>query len=287
MLLTQMMVQPMSLFNKLLIAATVLGLLFPGPGIAVAAFSLVPLSISMFFSILASRTKIQLDFSGVEKGVVYSYVALTGSMVLASFFMPDGLRQGLIMYALFPPAVSVLVLTRHWGGKSHEVFAFQVLSYSLSILLVPIAAYFLLGGVVDPTTLFVQLMLAFILPGAISLFIKVDDKELMADLSAVFLAILFYIMMAKSQPWVVANWQMLLLYMVPLGLLNAAIGYWAYRTTKDPDATLYALFKNGGAAAGVSIGVLAPAAIAMISAKTFVDVALILGFGRLWQKRTS
>ncbi len=281
------MVRPMSLFNKLLIAATVLGLLFPGPGIAIAAFSLVPLSISMFFSILASRQKIQLDFTGVRNGVVYSYIALTGSVLIASFFMPDGLREGLVMYALFPPAISVLVLSIHWGGRRDEVFAFQLLSYCLSILFVPIAAYILLGGAVNPATLFVQLLAAFIVPGALSFAFKAKDKELMAELSTVFLAILFYIMMAKSQPWVIANWQMLVVYMVPLGLLNAIVGYAAYRMTKDPDATLYALFKNGGAAAAVSMGLLAPAAIAMISAKTFVDVALILGFGRLWPKRTA
>ena len=56
------------------------------------------------------------------------------------------------------PAVSVLVLGMHWGGKRDEVFGFQLLSYAASIVLVPIAAYLLLGGKVDPTTLLVQLL---------------------------------------------------------------------------------------------------------------------------------
>jgi len=275
----------MSLFNKLLIAATVLGLLLPEPGIASAGFAIVPLSISTFFSLIASRQKVKLETGGLKTGAIYSYFFLTGAMLLASFFMPSGIREGLVMYAIFPPAIAVLVLSREWGGNAPQVFAFQLAAYSLSIVLVPAAAFLLLGGSVDTTALLVQLVLAFVVPGAVSFFIDVKNKERAADLSGIFLAILFYIMIAKSQPWIIANWATLLTYLVPLAALNVAVGYAAYRLTKDPDATLYALLKNGGAAAAVSLGVLAPAAIAVLSAKTLVDVGLILGFGRLWRKK--
>jgi hypothetical protein len=199
--------------------------------------------------------------------------------------MPGGLREGLVMYAIFPPAITVLVLGRQWGGDIAKVFMFQLLAYALSIVLVPAAAYLLLGGSVDATTLLIQLLLAFMLPWVLSFFIEARDKGLAADASGVFLAMVFYIMIAKSQPWMAANWAELAGYMAPLAALNALVGYAAYRLTKDPDATLYALLKNGGAAAAVSLGVLAPAAIAMISAKTLVDVGLVLGFGRLWGRK--
>jgi heme/copper-type cytochrome/quinol oxidase subunit 4 len=189
------------------------------------------------------------------------------------------------MYAIFPPAIGVLVVGRHWGGNTPDVFVFQLLAYVLSVFLVPVAALLLLGGGVDATTLLIQLALAFILPGALSFFIEVKNKDLAADVSGVFLAALFYIMIAKSQPWILGNWTELVVYILPLAALNVAIGYAAYKLAKDPDATLYALLKNGGAAAAVSIGVFPPAAIAMLSAKTLVDVGLILGFGRLWHKK--
>jgi len=275
----------MSLFNKLLIAATALGLLLPEPGIALGGLALLPLSISTFFSLIASRQKVRLETGGLKTGAIYSYVFLTGAMLLASLFMPAGIREGLVMYAIFPPAIAVLVLSREWGGNASRVFAFQLIAYSLSIVFVPAAAYLLLGGVIDASTLLAQLVLAFVVPGALSFLIEVKNKQLAADASGAFLAILFYIMIAKSQPWIVANWAMLLSVMAPLAALNAAVGYAAYRLTKDPDAVLYALLKNGGAAAAVSLGMLAPAAIAIISAKTLVDVGLILGFGRLWQKK--
>lgn len=273
----------MSFFNKLLIIATILGLLFPGPGMAVAAFSLVPLAFSMFFSLIASKQKVGLDLGGVKNGIIYSYILLTGSLLLASLFMPPGLRQGLVMYAIFPPAVLVLVVGRHWGGKTHEVFVFQMLSYALSVLLIPLAAYLLLGGAVNTSALLIELVLAFILPGALSFFVEVDDKELAAHASSVFLAILIYIMIAESQPWIIANWAELAVYAIPLAILNAIVGYAAYRLTKDPDATLYSMFKNGGAAAAVSIGVFPAATIAMLSAKTLIDTGLVLGFGRLFK----
>jgi hypothetical protein len=272
-----------SLFNKLLIIATVLGLLLPGPGIAVAAFALVPLSFSMFFSLIASKQKVGLELGGIKNGIIYSYIFLTGSLLLASIFMPPGLREGLIMYAIFPPAILVLVVGRQWGGNTPQVFVFQLLIYALSVLLIPLAAVLLLGGEVNTSALIIELVLAFILPGALSFFVEVKDKDRAADVSAVFLAALIYIMIAESQPWIVANWIELVVYMVPLAALNAAVGYAAYRLTKDPDATLYAMFKNGGAAATVSIGVFPPAAIAMLSAKTLVDTCLVLGFGRFWK----
>jgi hypothetical protein len=275
----------MSLFNKLLIIAAVVGLLLPGPGIALAGLALVPLSLSMFFSLIASKEKMGLKLTGIKNGLLYSYIFLTGSLLVASFFMPPGLREGLIMYAIFPPAITVLVVGRLWGGNTPEVFMFQLLAYALSVVLVPVAALLLLAGGVDATTLLIQLALAFILPGALSFFLEVKNKALAADVSGVFLAILFYIMISKSQPWILGNWAELGVYVLPLAALNVAIGYAAYRLTRDPDATLYALFKNGGAAAAVSMGVFPPAAIAMLSAKTLVDTGLILGFGRLWQKK--
>ena len=250
---------------------------------AVAAFAIVPLALSMFFSLLSSKQKVGLELGGVKIGIIYNYIVLTGSLLLASLFMPPGLKQGLIMYAIFPPAILVLVVGRQWGGKTHEVFVFQMLSYALSVLLIPLAAYLLLGGAVNTGALLIELVLAFILPGALSLLIEVKDKELAAHASSVFLAILIYIMIAESQPWIIANWAELAIFMVPLAALNAAVGYAAFRLTKDPDATLYSMFKNGGAAAAVSIGVFPPAAIAMLSAKTVIDTCLVLGFGRLWK----
>lgn len=275
----------MSLFNRLLIIATILGMLLPGPGIALAGFALVPLSLSMFFSLIASKQKVGLKLTGIKNGLIYSYLFLTGSLLLASLFVPPELREGLIMYAIFPPAIGVLVVGRHWGGNTSEVFVFQLLAYALSVILVPVAALLLLGGEVDATTILIQLALAFILPGAFSFFVEVKNKDRAADVSGVFLAALFYIMIAKSQPWILGNWAELAIYIVPLTALNVVIGYIAYRLSKDPDATLYALLKNGGAAAAVSIGIFPPAAIAMLSAKTLMDVGLILGFGRLWDKK--
>lgn len=277
----------MSLFNKLLIAATVLGLLLPGPGIVLAGLAILPLSLSTFFSLIASRQKVRLETNGLKDGILYSYLFLSGTLLLSSLFMPAGMREGLVMYAIFPPAITVLVLSREWHGNTSRVLTFQLIAYSLSIVLVPTAAFLLLDGSIDATAILTQLILAFVVPGALSFFIETKNKELAANTSGVFLAALFYIMIAKSQPWIVANWATLLIYMVPLTALNAAVGYAVYRLTKDPDATLYALLKNGGAAATVSLGVLAPAAIAILSAKTLADVILILGFGRLWKKNNA
>jgi hypothetical protein len=272
-------------FNKLLVIAMVLGLLLPGPGMALAGLALAPLSLSMFFSLIASKQRVGPKLTGIMKGLVYSYIFLTGSLLVASFFMPPGFREGLVMYAIFPPAITVLVVGMQWGGNTSEVFVFQLLAYALSVVLVPVAALLLLGGGVGASTLFVQLALAFILPGALSFFVEVKNKNLAARVSGIFLAALFYIMIAKSQPWILGNWTELAVYVLPLAALNVAVGYAAYRMTRDPDATLYALFKNGGAAAAVSMSVFPPAAIAMLSAKTLVDTCLILAFGRLWQKK--
>jgi hypothetical protein len=275
----------MGMFNKLLLAAAVLGMLLPGPGVFLKDSVTALLAASVLFSLLASSQKYSLDWKEMKTGFIYSYLALTLPLVAFSLLLPSGLREGLIMYAIFPPAVGAVTLSSQWKGRPESVLVFQILSYGASIILVPLAAAALIGQGVDAWPIAIQLVIMFIAPFLLSIFLRMKDKKLAGDISGIFLAITFYIVIAKSSGWIIANWHLMLGYSAALGALCFILAYSAWRLSKNPDAAVYALVKNGGAAAAAAMAVLPESATAIISAKVLLDIGMIAAFGKILEKK--
>ncbi|VVB98280.1 Uncharacterised protein [uncultured archaeon] len=272
----------MSLFNKLLALSALAGLLLPGPGAMLKDYVIFLLAASVLFSLLASRQEFRLSAKALKAGLIYNYGILTLALLVFSLFLPPGIREGVVLYAIFPPAVGMITLSSQWGGKPEDIFVFQLLSYVASLVFVPLAAYFFMGPGIDVSILVSYIAIAFIVPGAISLLVKVENKKLMNELSGIFLALVFYIVIAKSQGWIVENWQYVLGYSLAFGLLCHLLGLLALKITKDPDPVLYTIWKNGGAAAAASLAILPAAATAIISAKLVMDVLIILAYSTYW-----
>ena len=268
-----------------LMVAAALALVFPGPGVFAKDYVLVPLAVSVFFSLLGSKQRFRLSFEGMKTGLVYNYLVLSVVLIVFAYFMPPGIREGIMMYALFPPAVGTVALTVQWGGKVEDVFLFQLASYALSVVLIPVAALALIGAGVNAALLVSYVIFAFIIPAALSFAFNPKDKKLMAEISLLFLALVYYIVIAKSASWLTNNWQSMLVYSIPLAAVCLLLGYAVYVFTRDPDSVLYSFLKNGGAAAAASLAILPEAGSAIIAVKTFIDVLLIVVFGMLWKKK--
>lgn len=275
----------MRLFNIMLVLSAALGLIIPNPGMMLKDYILVPLAISVFFSLLASRQEFRLNTKSIKQGIISSYLILTPALVVFALFMPFGIKEGIIMYAIYPPAIATVSLSAQWGGKPEDVFVFQLITYLASLVFIPLAALLLIGHSVDPFTLLIYLVGTFILPVVGSFVCKQKNKEFMNKLAEVFLIIVFYISIAKSQLWIIANWQTMLLYSIPLCIFSIAVGYFAYLLFKDPDSVLYATLKNGGAALAASTAILPESSATIISIKVIIDVILILVFGRIFEKK--
>jgi|GEM_PF-2731132 len=281
----------MSTFNKLLIIAVLLAFLFPSPALLLKHYILFFLSLSVLFSLLASDQKFSFNLNSLLDGVLYNYIILGGAIFLFSLFLPDAeMRNGILLYAVFPPAVGMLSLSSQWKGKVENVFVFQIVSYFFSLLFVPFAALFFIGKTVDLMILVYYIVGAFIVPYLLNAFLvgylrfKISNKKLLSDLSALALAVVFYIVIAKSEAWLVENLGAMFVYLVALFALSLLVAFGVFVFTRDPDKTLYATMKNGGAAAAASLAILPEAATAIISIKTFIDVFLIIILSKIFEK---
>ncbi len=264
----------------LIVIAAIAGFLFPQAGWLAKDYMIVPLSLSVFFSLAAAGGDFGLGLGQMRKGLLYNYIVLPAVGLCFAFFMPPGLRDGIIIYTIFPPAVGILTLSAQWGGKVMDVFAFQLASYLASVVLVPMAAHFLIGGPVNPLVFAPYIIFSFLAPAAASKFVKISDRGIARDLSGIFLAAVFYLLMAKNQQWLEANWQAAAVYIVPLTLAYSIVGYAVLAKTRDPDSMLYSIWKNGGAAAAAAIAAGMPeATTAIIAAKSLADVPMIVGLG--------
>ena len=261
----------------LLILAAVLGLLLPQFGITGKDLLTPCLAISVFFSLLATKQQFKLEMEPIKTGFIYNYLILTVVLVAFAFFLPAGIKEGVILYAIFPPAIGLIVLSHDWGGNARGVFIFQMVSYAASIVFIPLASLLLLGTAVDAMALTKYLIFVFGLPAALSFFFNFKNKELMSDISNVFLAAMFYIAIAVAQADILASASTLLVYSAAFFILSLVVSYLVARYTKDPDAVLYSFMKNGGAAAGIATALTLPAAATLIiSAKIFMDIMLIV-----------
>lgn len=267
-------------FRYLLVLVTVLAFIFPQPGILGKDLLIWALSGSILFALLGSKQKFAFDTGAIKEGIVYGYALLSGAVLIVSFFCPPEMKDALILYALFPPAISVIPLSQQWGGNPKNAFLFLLLSYAVSIVAIPAASQLLIGEAVDSMVLLKYLAYSFAIPVVIAYFVNMKEKELANDISNVLLALLFYIILATNVDGLLSNFSELLPYFVSLLCVSFAITYAVYRFVRSPDAVLYSFMKNGGAAAGVASLTLPPFAAVVISVKVFIDIILIVFFER-------
>jgi hypothetical protein len=279
---------PMSLFNKLVIFALFLALVLPQPALWADWLPTPLIALSVLCAILATGHKPSISIPELKKGVIWSYLLFSIPLVIIAQFVPSPFREGILLYALFPPAVSTIVMCAQWGGKPGDMAGFHILSYALSIVFIPVASQFLIGSSVSAAALLKYLALVYALPCALPFFVQIKDesrKALLARISEIALALVFYIMMANSMPQVMSD---------PAGIAGSAIiflvgsfliTYFAFRMTKDANSTLYSMMKNGAASATAALAVLGPGAVAIISVRALADVFYIVFFSRMFRKQ--
>ncbi|MFH1393931.1 MAG: hypothetical protein ABII71_00550 [Candidatus Micrarchaeota archaeon] len=273
--------------NYLLLAAAAFGFLFPGPGVLATDLILPFLAGSLFFSLINSQQVCSFRLPGIRElipGFLYNYLFLSMVLIIFAFALPEGLREGLILYAICPPAIGMIVISKAWGGNFRNVFGFQIASYSASILLIPAVSIFLFGEAFDALLLLKTLILVFGLPALLTCFIKMKNTDLAADLANILLALVFYVSLSVARESIVNGLSELALVSLALFVLSLVPALYLVKK-KEPDAALYSFMKNGGVAAGLSIFFLGPESTLLISIKILIDLFVIILAGRLVQAK--
>ncbi len=271
----------MAKLNHLLFFAGAMGMVLPQAGILGKDLSLLFLGASLFFSLAGSRMEFRLNRSGLTTGLLYNYLFLTLILLAFAFFLPDGIREGMMLYAIVPPAIGMIVLSKSWGGNYRDVFMFHMVSYGASIVFIPLASLLLFGQALDAFLLLKYLVLVFGIPMMLSFFIKFKDEKASTLISNVLLAFVFYISISVAQQAILDNLAELAFISLALFLITIIPPIAIFKLTRNMDGALYSFMKNGTVAVGLSVVLLEPSSTLILSIKVLFNIITIVVLGRM------
>lgn len=263
-----------------------LGLEFQGLSVAAMA-SLASL---MTFSLVDVR------FGGprgvakyIPVALALSFVLHTALLLLAAAITPQVLRQGWIIIAAVPPAVSVVPFTSMLRGDVRLAVASTAVLYVVSLGLTPAIALLLLDVTVNPWDLTLSVLILILLPILLSRplnrsRIRRDRIEVLRNLS--FAALTFFLGAANRR--VIVGDPALALSALGGSAVVMLLAFgltWTMLRGLEVERRipllLFSGFKNSGLAATLAIALLSPAAVVaptMMILFQIVWIALVAKF---------
>ncbi len=149
----------------------VLGLLLGGFPVYTKEISMAALALAMTLS-LTSVTLAQTRGADHVRHAIWAliinYGALTGLILLIALFFDTDIRNGWILMAAAPSAISVVPFTTILGGQTSKALFSTAVNYGLALVLMPVLTLILIGSAVDVTSLLVYIILLIVLPMALS-----------------------------------------------------------------------------------------------------------------------
>jgi len=132
------------------------------------------LMVMMAFSLTEIDLRLKDGWSGSFSGMILNYGLLSGIIIaLSSTLADESLRNGFIVMAAVPPAISILPMTRLLKGDVRLSLYSEVLSYLVSLVLMPGIIYLFAGKTgVDPVDLAEIALLLILFPALVSRFIR-------------------------------------------------------------------------------------------------------------------
>ncbi|KQM10749.1 hypothetical protein AOA80_11260 [Methanomassiliicoccales archaeon RumEn M1] len=163
----------------MLAAAFVVAVLFGGfpevLGVKNSNISLLSLGIMMSLSLISLQFRgldVRAHRGAMFRAFVLSFVVSSGvTIALAHLFQGD-LRDGWIMVAAVPSAVSVIPFTYMLRGRLEATLVSSAALYMVALLLTPLITLLFLGQAVSPTTVLWYVAVLILLPTVISRFLR-------------------------------------------------------------------------------------------------------------------
>lgn len=277
------------------VIALLVALVFVSPAEHLKPLLIPLLALSMFFSLINVKCFLP-SFVEVKKSfrlLVVGYIVLSGVLIVAAHFLPnEDFKNGLIMYAAFPPAVMLVGLSLVWGGNVKMAFVGELISYIAGLVLTPLITFMFIGSSVPVGKLVELLVFIFIVPlfmvALMRKFISLEKWRcgFAKEAANIMITLVFYTIVAQSIGMIANNWEELLVSLVFVTIVSLGLIYVIYRySKKDVDLVLFSSLKNGGAAAAASLLILTPGAALFLAARVLIDIAIIVFVGQLLGKK--
>ena len=263
---------------------------FPG-GIGLTNSNIAMLSLIVMMSL--SLTSLQLrglklrDHSiPIRNAFLLSFVLSTGVTILLSFLFQGDIRDGWIIMAAVPSAVSIVPFTYLLKGDLDSTLVSSASLYLMALAVTPIVTLVFLGTAVDVMTLLGYVGYLILLPMVISRILRRADIRPEQKSTAINIAF-FVLIVAIAGPnrQIFFGDQLVLGGLIVVAVVRQfGIGLlwnWylerrsAPRTRRVPEV-LFASYKNTGMAATMAIALVGPTAAVPATVCTLVDIVWLI-----------
>ncbi len=230
----------------ILIVALVLAAALPGPAGLMGELLIPAIMLTVFFSM------INMDFfvpttEEIKKAAYLlgiGYIILTGVLILVAQFIPNtDFKNGLILYAAFPPAVMIVGFSAIWGGSARHALLGELFSYIIGIIITPLISLTFIGNTIETGKLIEIMIYVFIIPLLAVLVIrkisKWEFKEVKPTIN-VLNGLVFYILIGQSIDVLVMHFEEFVVSLALIFLVSVALMYVISRlSNRNVDMVLF------------------------------------------------
>jgi len=212
----------------------------------------ISLIIAMSVSISNIPLHINFDRKKVGIAVVLNYIFLSSIILILSIpFYKTDLFSGFVVMASVPSAIAVLPLTKICGGNIKLSLFALVISYLISIVVMPLLIYIFLSQFVNPVELIKNVFLFIVIPIIISRFIKV--RKYANEITNIFFFLIIFAVIGMNRDFIFTEPNILLSLSMIMAVRTIFTGWIAKYVGSikfgERDAisySLFASFKNEG-----------------------------------------
>ena len=263
---------------------------FPG-GIALTNSNIAMLSLIMMMSL--SLTSLRLrglklkDHSvPIRNAFLLSFVLSTGTTIAMSYLFQGDIRDGWIIMAAVPSAVSIVPFTYLLKGDLESTLVSSASLYILALAVTPFITLMFMGTAVDVMTLLGYVGYLILLPMAISRVLrKVDIRpaQKSAAINVAFFVLIIAIAGPNRQVFFgdqMILWELVLVAIVRIFSVGMLWNWYLERKTvpraRRVPEVLFASYKNTGMAATLAIALIGPTAAVPATVCTLVDIVWLI-----------
>lgn len=286
----------------MMIVALVIALLFGGfPEIYPKMnkdVAMLSLMVMMSFSLCSMRMrglKLGAHRLAVRNGFLMSFVLATGVTIAMAFLFTGDLRDGWILAAAVPSAVSVIPFTLILGGDMEGTLVSSAAIYIIALLLTPLLTLVFIGQAVSVETLLWYVGMLIALPVVVSRGLRrvsIDPYTRSIAINISFAILVIAVTGANRS--VFFGEPGLLLALIAVAVVKTfgvgvAVDLYTRRKgvpweQRVPEV-LFATHKNTGMAAALAIALLGPAAAVPATVCMTVDIAWLIYVSRFMFSR--
>jgi BASS family bile acid:Na+ symporter len=251
--------------------------------------AMAALMVMMSFSLCSLKLKglkVHDHRRAVRNAFLLSFILSSGTTIAMAYLFQGDIRNGWILIAAVPSAVSVIPFTLILRGDLEGTLVATTALYLIALVLTPLISLLFIGQAVSVMTLVWYVALLIAIPIVVSRGLRVVDikpynRSIIINLSFAALVIA----VAGSNRGVFFNEPALLAALLAvaairtfgIGFLMVAVGRWrGVRWEQRVPETLFATHKNTGMAAALAIALLGSAAAVPATLCMTVDIAWLI-----------